>query len=118
MNENEEELKKIVDEVYKNKSLIRNPYDGIRYVSYNYSEDSNFKVIEYIDFSLDGQGMLGGQSYGLIYSNDMSEELIIYDEFEERKDGNNIFIRQRIKDNWYFYYDDYDGKVDISKIRK
>ena len=27
-------------------------------------------------------------------------------------------IREKLKDNWYFYYDDYDGKVNIDKIRK
>ena len=28
------------------------------------------------------------------------------------------YIRQKIKDNWYFYYEDYDGKVNINKIKK
>lgn len=119
LNDNEEVLKKIVDELYESKTLVREPYDGIRYASYNYSNAFAFEEkFEYIDFSLDGQGMLGGQSYGLIYSNDINEELVIYDESEVRKDGNNIFIRQRIKGNWYFFYDDYDGKVDIDKVKK
>lgn len=64
--------------------------------------------------------MLGGQYYGLIYSTEKnffdSRSLIIYDEHKETCDGNNIFIRQKIKKNRYFYYDDYDGKVDTSKI--
>ena len=61
--------------------------------------------------------MLGGQYYGLIYIKDKFEELIIYDG-TKLENGNNIFIREKLKDNWYFYYDDYDGKVNIDKIRK
>ena len=62
--------------------------------------------------------MLGGQYYGLIYAKESKENLFIYDEKEETKQGNNVFIRQKIKDNWYFYYEDYDGKVNINKIKK
>ena len=61
--------------------------------------------------------MLGGQYYGLIYIKEYNDELIIYDEFKETGTGNNIFIRKKIKDNWYIYYDDFDGKVDIKKIK-
>lgn len=43
-----------------------------------------------------------------------SDTIQIYDEKETTGEGNNIFIREKIKDNWYFYYDDYDGTVDIS----
>lgn len=60
------------------------------------------------------RGMLGGQYYGIIYSKNNEEKLIKNKEIH----GNNIFIRQKIKDNWYFYYDDYDGKVNINKIKK
>ena len=57
--------------------------------------------------------MLGGQYYGLIYSQNNHDGLIKNKEIG----GNNIFIRQKITDNWYFYYDDYDGKVDVKKIK-
>ena len=40
----------------------------------------------------------------------------LYDEYKETGSGNNIFIVEKIKDNWYFYYQDWDGKVDITKI--
>ena len=82
-------------------------------------DDFDFKnKTEYIKLDLDSQGMLGGQYYGLIYTKESKEKLIIYDEKEETKKGNNVFIRQKIKDNWYFYYEDYDGKVNINKIKK
>ena len=61
--------------------------------------------------------MLGGQYYGLIYIQDKFDELITYDG-TKLENENNIFIREKLKDNWYFYYDDYDGKVNIDKIRK
>lgn len=115
LNKNENELKKIVDELYINREPIQKPYKSISYVSYT---DGGGLSQEYIKFDMDAQGMLGGQYYGLIYSKKDDEDLIIYDEFKETGKGNNIFIRQKIKDNWYFYYDDYDGKVDADKIRE
>ena len=115
LNKNENELKKIVNKLYINREPIQKPYKSISYASYN---DGGGLNQEYIKFDMDAQGMLGGQYYGLIYSKKDDEDLIIYDEFKETGKENNIFIRQKIKDNWYFYYDDYDGKVDVDKIRK
>lgn len=113
LNKNEEELKKIVDELYESKSSIENPLEDIRYAEYCYDDNLNFKSKEeYIKFDIDAQGMLGGQYYGLIYSKNNYDELLKNKEIG----GNNIFIRQKIKDNWYFYYDDYDGKVDFNKL--
>lgn len=114
LNKNEEQLKTIVDELYENKSSIENPIENIKDAGYHNSSNFNFKNNEeYIKFAIDAQGMLGGQYYGLIYSKNNEEELIKNKELF----GNNIFIRQKIKDNWYFYYDDYDGKVNINKIQ-
>lgn len=119
LNKNENELKKISDGLYESKTLIEKPLENIKTSSYRYDEYFNYNgEVEYIKFYIDAQGMLGGQYYGLIYSKKNIENIIIYDEFKEKNKGNNIFIREKIKDNWYFYYDDYDGKVDINKIRK
>lgn len=114
LNKNEEQLKTIVDELYENKSSIENPIENIKHARYYYDDNFNFKNDEeYVKLDIDAQGMLGGQYYGLIYSKNNDEELIKNKELF----GNNIFIRQKIKDNWYFYYDDYDGKVNINKIQ-
>ena len=111
---NEEQLEKIVNELYENKSSITDLNENITHAGYYNSNNFNFKNNEeYIKFEIDSQGMLGGQYYGLIYSINNNEELII----KEKVNGNNTFIRQKIKDNWYFYYDDYDGKVDTKKIQ-
>ena len=122
LDKNEKELIKIANSLYENKSSESKPYKGVTYATYkDKSEIKKWNEKEYIKFDLESQGMLGGQYYGLIYSNDKdffdSKKLVIYDENKETGEGNNIFIRQKIKTNWYFYYDDYDGKVDINKIK-
>ena len=119
LSENESDLELIVDELYRSKQFVKNPHSGVSRATYYNDIYFNLKNdVEYVVFDLDSQGgALGGQSYGLIYSNDVSENLIIYDESKYEENGNNIFIKKKIKDNWYFYYKDYDGKVDIDKIR-
>lgn len=115
LNKNEAKLETIVNELYESKTLIEKPSESIKTSSYRYDEYFNYNnEVEYIKFYMDAQGRLSGQEYGLIYIKENDEEFITYHE----QYGNNIFIRQKIKDNWYFYYDDYDGKVDINKIRK
>lgn len=119
LNKNELRLTQLVNELYENKTSKKDSIKGISYASYENRDDFDFKnKTEYIKLDLDSQGMLGGQYYGLIYTKESKEKLIIYDEKEETKKGNNVFIRQKIKDNWYFYYEDYDGKVNINKIKK
>ena len=103
----------------KNKSSIKNPTKEIRLAKYNYLSDFNFKEkTEFIEFSIYNSGLFGGQDYGLIYSKINSENIIIYDEKEAIGEGNNIFIREKIYENWYFYYNDWDGEVDAFKINK
>ncbi len=72
---------------------------------------------KYVKLDIDSQGMLGGQYWGLIYC---PTDYLNGKEMEIKGNtgkGNNVFITEKIKDNWYFYYDDYDGKVDIDKIK-
>lgn len=123
LKENKKELENIADELYKSKATRNNPYKNISYASYhNYPKNNNsLENTEYIIFDLDSQGMLGGQYYGLIYSKNKNiyngNSLTIYDENKETGNGNNIEIRKKIDDNWFFYYDDYDGKVQINSIK-
>ena len=49
--------------------------------------------------------MLGGQYWYLLYCEDDfldGKNIYIYDEYKETGSGNNIFIVEKIKDNWYF----------------
>ena len=76
---------------------------------------------EYIVININAQGMLGGQYWDLIYCEDDyldGNTIDIYDEYKETGSGNNIFILEKIRDNWYFSYQDWDGKVDTTKINK
>ena len=107
LNRNKEKISDIAKTVYNTKESINNPIDNITYVSYS---DSNHINKEYIQFDIDTRGMLGGQYYGLIYSNDDIIDGNIKKIYHE-KNGNNTFIYEKIEDNWYFYYFDYDGKT-------
>ena len=62
--------------------------------------------------------MLGGQNYGIIYSKIDDEDFIVYDQKKVIGEGNNIFIREKLYDNWYFYYNDWDGEIDVNKIKQ
>lgn len=119
---NRSELENIANELYKSKSSKKRPYKNIRYGSYENSvEFPSLKKSEYIQFDMDNQGFLGGQDYGIIYSKNENiyngKNLFIYDENKETGEGNNIFIREKIFDNWFFYYNDWDGKVQIDNIK-
>lgn len=118
---NKKELRIIAEKLYEKKTSKNKPYENIGYATYKNNSDFSFlKKSEYVQFDIDAQGMLGGQYYGLIYIRDDiydNKDLFIYDENKETSNGNNIFIREKITKHWYFYYDDYDGKVNISKIK-
>lgn len=115
LNSNINDLQNIADEMILNKSKESKNYKKI---SYRYYKDLNYK--EYIQFDIDAQGMLGGQYWGIIYcpKDDLlnGNSIEIYDESKQSEKGNNIFIKEKVKDKWYFYYDDYDGKVDVTII--
>ncbi len=115
--ENESELIELFERMLEAKPEFPNDsgeYNG-NYYSYEKTDTT-----EYVTLDMDAQGMLGGQYWGLIYcpTNDLianGADIEIYDE-REKDTGNNVFIKQKLKDGWYFYYVDYDGHVDVSKI--
>lgn len=116
LNNNQIELEKIFDKlILNNQENASGKYKEKFYIYYSNDE-------KYIKLDIDSQGMLGGQYWGIIYcpSDALLENnnIKIYDENVETNDGNNIFIKEKIKDKWYFYYEDYDGKVDIKEIEK
>ncbi len=111
---NEADLKDIFEDLMSKEQNDSGKYKGKFYIYYK--TDST----EYVKLDIDARGMLGGQYWGIIYcpNNNLirnNSSVEIYDE-SKNGTGNNIFIKEKIKDNWYFYYDDYDGKVDITKI--
>ena len=77
---------------------------------YSYYQDQGF-----VKFDINAQGMLGGQYWGLVYT----DNGLLYDEEEtyyfEEEDGNNIIRAEKIKGNWWFYWEDYDGTDNSQK---
>lgn len=116
LNNNIYELEKLSDEAITSKN-----YNEKEFKNVSYSYEKNSDNIEYVQFDINSKGMLGGRYWGIIYSPDDdfldNETIQIYDENQETGKGNNIFIKERIRNNWYFYYDDYDGKIDIKNIK-
>ena len=64
-------------------------------------------------FDLDAQGMLGGQYWSVIYTPDgiYKEQSQKYSWYEEN--GNNVVIAEKVKDHWFFLWEDYDGREDL-----
>lgn len=71
---------------------------------YSYNAKNSFVV-----FDVDGQGMLGGQYWQLVYSKNgkyygKTDTYL----FREEK-GNNIVRAERLDDYWWYRWTDYDG---------
>ena len=111
LHNNKTQLSELGKTVYDNKNSIKNPIDEVSFVSYS---SSNYIDKEYVQFDIGGQGMLGGQYYGIIYSKEDIIEGKKRKVYHEEHD-NNIFIYEKIENNWYFYYFDYDGETNIKE---
>lgn len=85
-------------------------YDELAYCYHNVDGKED------IEIDINSQGFLGGQYWGITYSKD---DLLDGDDIsiEKSESGNNIFIRQKIKENWYFHYYDYDGQENMDDIK-
>lgn len=83
-----------------------NLFEGISYIRYDASNG-------YVVFAMDAQGMLGGQYWSLVYAPNgtyMGEaQTYLWHEAE----GNNLQIAEKIHDNWFFLWEDYDGREDL-----
>ncbi len=113
LNRNKADLQRIAVETLSDKPNRSRTYKKITYF-YRQSDGKS-----YVQFDIDAQGMIGGQYWGILYcpTDDLINGSIeIYDEFAETGEGNNIFIKEKIADKWYFYYDDYDGTVDTNTV--
>lgn len=110
LNENIDDLNEIALEYIKNHDLESKKYKKVKSIYY-----SNYDV-EKVSFEIDSKGSaLGGQYYGLIHipSGEYKGEDKLY--IDESK--GNVFIRKKLKENWFFYYDDYNGWVDLKEVK-
>lgn len=121
LEDNEEELDELAKEYLENHEMKSKKFKIVNSINYSDTDGIKNERLENVVFDCKVQGILGGQSWGLLHipSNEYlgEKELYIYDEKEFKSDGNNVFIRKKIKKNWFFYYDDWDGKVNLKKVK-
>ncbi len=119
LNSNIEQLTKTAKNVIKDKpekGYNHNSFKEIYYISYGGSSiDVNGN---YASFHFKDDGFVHDVNWGLIYSpsNTYEGEEQIY--IDRDSGHNNIFIRKKIRDNWFFYYDDFDGTTDLNDVKK
>lgn len=120
LEDNEEELDKLAKEYLDNHEMKSKEFKIVNSISYSDTDGIKNEKLENVVFECKAQGILGGQSWGLLYipSNEYlgKKKLYIYDEKEFKSDSNNVFIRKKLKKNWFFYYDDWDGKVNLKEV--
>ena len=93
--------------------LLEGAYDETTSVKYNDYPCFLYLEDEFVKFEIDGQGFLGGQYWELRYCKNGT----LYGEEKTytNKDGNDIIRAEKITDNWWFYWIDYDGTELSSK---
>lgn len=87
--------------------LLEGASDETTFGKYNNYPYFLYLEDEFVKFEIDGQGFLGGQYWELRYCKNGT----LYGEEKTytNKDGNNIIKAEKINDNWWFYWIDYDG---------
>ena len=90
--------------------MFQDEYKKAYEIKYDEIEDA-------VNFEIGSQGMLGGQYWRLVYTEkgNYRGEIEKYTYYE--KNGNNIAFAEKISENWYFYWIDYDGREDLSNIK-
>ena len=95
------EMDEIANDLLKSETVEHGPFNEWFYIYY---PEENF-----VKFELDGQGMLGGQYWDLVYTKDGTyygeKNMYLYEE----ADGNNIIKAERIDEHWWYVWTDYDG---------
>lgn len=69
-------------------------FKKVTFISYSKTDDIRGKQLEKV--------MLGGRYWRLLYitaNHYLGKKLYIYDEYTEKGDRNNIFVREKLKDN-------------------
>ncbi|MBQ2815832.1 MAG: hypothetical protein IJE65_04115 [Clostridia bacterium] len=101
LSKHQAEMEEISNDLLKSRTNEQGYFNDWFYICY---PEDNF-----VKFELDGQGMLGGQHWDLVYTSDG----IYYGETEsylfEEADGNNIKKAERLDEHWWYVWTDYDG---------
>lgn len=95
------EMEEISNGLLKSRNNERGNFNEWFYICY---PEENF-----VKFEFDGQSMLGGQYWDLVYTNDGT----FYGETEsylyEETNGNNIVRAEKINEHCWYLWTDYDG---------
>ena len=112
LDNNVEELTEIALTILKSKETQGINFKGISNLYYGVNKNNE----EYVDFHVNAQGFLGGQYWGLYYmpNNKYLGEDTLY--IWQETNGNNVIVCKKLRDNWFFYYIDYDGNININII--
>lgn len=122
LNSNAKQLTKIAKEVIKERSDdgFSTKISEIR--SIYYGDSDVISNGDYVTFNFYDNGFYHDVDWGLIYSPsnkfEGEDELYTYDQSINDTKGNNVYVRKKIKDNWFFYYSDYDGDTNLNEITK
>lgn len=109
LNDNNKELQENCNNVLKEKPHSCREHNDLIYC---YGTDDKVSVMFYkYGKYKDNKNYVGEQDWGLEYSKkDLlnGKNIYVWNEYRETGHGNNIIVKTRIKDNWYFYYIDYN----------
>lgn len=114
LKDNLKELTVLAEKYLDNPNLFSQSYKSIILIRH---EKSSLGEI-YINFKL-GE-LLGDLEWGLYYIPENKylgkSEKYIYNG-NKRENNKNIIIVKKLRDYWFFYYVDYNGELDVTKIK-
>lgn len=106
---NSVELEEIATQTLEDQAVSTSEFKDISYITF---DESNNMVI----FEIGSQGMLGGQYWSLVYCKDGT----FHGEFElytyNQPGGNNLVLAEKLQENWFFCWEDYDGREDLISV--
>jgi len=110
-----------------NSAIENEATDNLKIKNVQSIQYHKYERSEKVEFSINAQGMLGGQYWGVYYSSDDSPSILTVEDedgllvedslngsfYYKESNGNNVYVTEKIKEGWFFYYMDYDGHPDL-----
>ena len=104
-----EDLDKLSKNYFNDLDNTKLKYENISSIKY----EKNLNGDEYLKMNLGSKNLFGSKEWGLLYipSNTYyGNTYYIYDEDSETGKGNDLYVVEKLKDNWFFYFNDYSGR--------
>ena len=106
----------------KNSIIDNGTTEGVKIKKVESLSYNQYDATKIIEFHIGSQGMLGGQYWGIYYISDDMPIIDTLDSYDlltdgpyggsyyyQKPNGNDFYATERIEENWYFFYMDYDG---------